>query len=284
MAAFLARVKNFRAGGNTLQADLKKITDSGITDIPTELLDTIVEASSDEANRREIMTYLRECLAGPTPAKQWRRLYSALVLIEDIMRRGDRLLVHETAEGHHFDVVQRLSFLEHYDNPDKRAQGLVKEKASTLRSELVPKLQNASGKDLEDVRSEPSTCSPSVTSSRNTVVTDTSYEAEKRSCGSADSSPHVSPMPLQSKPTGRMVLNGIVSVGHNEDTTDDSSEDEASTAPVQYRQAKPWKQANLDKEEPRAGYPPEEPRAGYPQASSFGAPQTSVQTMDLLDL
>lgn len=275
-AAFLARVTSFRAGGNTLQADLKKVTDSGCMDIPTELLDTIVAASIDEGSRREIMTHLRECLAGPTPAKQWRRLYGALVLLEDMMRRGDRHLLVETAEGHHFDVIQRLSFLEHFDNPDKRAQGLVRSKATTLRSDLVPKLQNVEvlSKDLEDVRSqgEASTCSPSVTS-RNTMSTDASNDSEKQtSGGSADSSPHVSPAQVTkpAPPTGRMVLNGIVSVGHTDDTTDESSGDESNPAPVQYRQAKPWKQANLSKEESR----------GYPVA----APQTPVQPMDLLDL
>jgi hypothetical protein len=254
--------------------DLQKVAEFGNKELPAELMDSIVEASGDYGNRCEIMTFLRGCFTGPTIHKEWRRVYGALVLVEDIMKRGDRHLLVETAEGHHFDVIQRLSFLEHFDNPDKRAQGLVRSKASTLRSELVPKLQNATSegffKDLEEVRSqgEASTCSPSVTS-RNTMSTDASNEAEKQA-GSVGSSPQVSPTPQVTKPTGRMILNGIVSVGHNEDTTDDSSGDEANPAPVQYRQAKPWKQANLSQEEPHA----------VPVA----AQKTSVPTMDLLDL
>jgi len=268
-AAFLSRVKNFRASGNSLQVDLKKITDSGCMDIPSELLDTIVQASHDHDNRRQIMTHVRECLAGPTPAKQWRRVYSALVLTDDLMQRADRLLLVETAEGYHFDVIQRLSFLEHFDNPDKRAQGLVRSKASTLRLELVPKLQNASAegaegvnKDLEDVHSqgEASTCSPSVTS-HHTLSTDASNEVDKPSS--------FSPAIQATKPTGRMILNGIVSVGHSDDTTDESSGDEANPVPVQYRQAKPWKQANLHEEATRADQQ---------------MVQTSAQSVDLLDL
>jgi len=235
-------------------------------DIPSELLDTIVQASHDHDNRRQIMTHVRECLAGPTPAKQWRRVYSALVLTDDLMQRADRLLLVETAEGYHFDVIQRLSFLEHFDNPDKRAQGLVRSKASTLRLELVPKLQNASAegvsKDLEDVRSqgEASTCSPSVTS-HNTLSTDASNEVDKSSS--------FSPAIQATKPTGRMVLNGIVSVGHSDDTTDESSGEEADPAPVQYRQAKPWKQANLQEKAPHAAQQ---------------VVQSSAQSVDLLDL
>lgn len=282
-----SRVKNLRVGNApTLQRDLKKVTDSGCMDIPTELLDTIVEASAENSNRCEIMTYLRECLAGPTPPKQWRRVYGALVLIEDVMRRGDQCLLVETAEGHHFDVIQRLSFLEHFDNPDKRAQGLVRSKASAVRTELVPKLQNATAegfsKDLEDVRSqgEASTCANSVIS-RNTTSTDSiSNDADKP--GSADSSPQFQPTFPVAQPTvnGRMVLNGIVSVGHSEDTTDESSGDEGNPAPVQYRQAKPWKQASLQNEEPRAAAQAECVTQAAPQ--TFGG--TSVQSMDLLDL
>jgi len=269
-SAIWSRVKSLKGGTNTLQADLKKITDSGCMDIPTELLDTIVAASTDADNRREIMTYLRECLAGPASTKQWKRVYGAMVLAEDLMKRGDRNLLVETAEGHHFDIIQRLSFLEQYHNSDKRAQGLVRSKAGTVRADLVPKLQNAASecsKDLEDVRSqgEASTCANSVIS-HNTMSTDVSNEIEKGS----STSPHFQPtFPVKSN--SRMVLNGVVAVGHNEDTTDESSADEGEPAPVQYRQAKPWKQADLHKEEHRPV-----PQGGYPQ--------NSAQCMDLLDL
>merc|ERR1712048_972380 len=79
-------------------------------------------------------------------------------------KRGSSELVAETAEGRHFDLVQRLSFLEHSAFDDKRVQGMIRTKAETLRKETIDLLQNADLKDREVARDPKletaSTCSP----------------------------------------------------------------------------------------------------------------------------
>merc|ERR1719204_2586071 len=58
------------------------------------------------------------------------------------MRKGAPALFTEIAEGMHFDPVQRLTFLEHFEyRDDRRVQGIVRQKATALRTELLAKLQ-----------------------------------------------------------------------------------------------------------------------------------------------
>lgn len=274
-------------------ADLQKVSDSGCRDIPTEVLDTIAEASGDESNRREIMAFIQKCLKGPTPDKQWHRLYGALVLIEELMRKGDPRFLIETAEGRYFDVLQQLCFIQHFHNSDKRVEKLVRSKATAVRAELVPKLQNAAAdgcsNDVEDVCSpeeekksqgEASTCANSVISN-NTMLTDASSDAAKR--GSADSAVHVQPsLPIINPATNPrtpptcVVLNGIVAVGHSEDTTDESSGDEDDG--VQYQHVKP-KERTL--KELRAAHASKSEHSGYLASQT---PETSAPIGNLLDL
>merc|ERR1719487_1270031 len=109
------------------------------------------------------MKHLRECLA-ETQSKYWRRVYGGLVLCEGLIKNGSPALISETAEGKHFDLVQRLSFLEHFDNSDKRVANNIRKKAETLRAEVVPLIQNAHLKEPEDAKDTASTCSPGAAS------------------------------------------------------------------------------------------------------------------------
>eukprot|EP00746_Dinoflagellata_sp_MGD_P015580 gnl/MRDRNA2_/MRDRNA2_134687_c0_seq1.p1 gnl/MRDRNA2_/MRDRNA2_134687_c0~~gnl/MRDRNA2_/MRDRNA2_134687_c0_seq1.p1 ORF type:complete len:271 (-),score=35.62 gnl/MRDRNA2_/MRDRNA2_134687_c0_seq1:259-1071(-) len=230
--------------------DLQKVAEFGNKDLPTQLLDSIVEASADYHNRCEIMTFVRECFAGPHTHKEWRRVYGALLLVEEVVRRGDSCLLAETAEGRHFDLMQQLSLLQYFTNPDTRVQNLVRSKASTVRSELGPKLQHAIAdscpNNSDDVVSQgqASTCTNSSIS-HHTTQTEASHEAARE--GSADSTTHFeTSLPMINRvANSRVVLNGIVTVGHNEDTSDESSGDEASPADTQHRLAKPPNQASL---------------------------------------
>lgn len=221
-------------GGNksTLEADLKRITESGVIEIPKELLDIVVEAALGEDDRREIMRHLRECLAEPA-VRRWRRIYAGLILTEELAKRGPPELLIETSQGHHFDLVQRLSLLEHFENTkDRRVQNMVRTKATALRAEMVTRIQAAgdeaplqSGGDA--IKDTASTCSPGITSVASCSTSGT---------GSSSTSPsNAAPV----RPEGRMILNGIVAVGHNDDTTDEEdSDDDGPRKAVQYKQRK----------------------------------------------
>eukprot|EP00930_Biecheleria_cincta_P096379 TRINITY_DN88239_c0_g1_i1.p1 TRINITY_DN88239_c0_g1~~TRINITY_DN88239_c0_g1_i1.p1 ORF type:complete len:273 (-),score=43.40 TRINITY_DN88239_c0_g1_i1:260-1078(-) len=227
-AGLKSRVANLR-GNKSLASDLKRVTDSGATEIPKELLDVIVDAANDTDSRREIMGHLRDCYKEPSPAKRWRRIHAAMLLTEGLMLSGPTVILAETAEGHHFDVVQCLSFLEHFElTTDRAAQHMVRSKAKELRAALIPRLQSASQegllKQFEDTAASAenaSTCSPG--SSTGTLE---------------DSEWHGVTLPKvpEGSVLGRqMILNGVVTVGHSEDTDDESSSDEAH-APVRYRE------------------------------------------------
>jgi len=76
-----------------------------------------------------------------------------MVLTEKLMIQGSHVLLIETAHGHHFDLVQKVSFLEHFDSAargvtDKCAQKLVRDKAGYLRTSLVPLIKKASSEEL----------------------------------------------------------------------------------------------------------------------------------------
>jgi len=206
--------------------DLKRATESGVIDVPRELLDAVVEASSTgEENRREIMRHVRECLAEPS-GRRWRRVHAALLLVEALAKRGAPQLLTETAEGRHFDLVQRLSLLEKFEcTTDKRVENMVRSKASALRSEVVGRL-HAAGDDVAEgpsaaelLKDTASTCSPA--------------EPSVLSCSTAVSFSSESTPPQ--KLAGQMILNGVVAVGHCDDTTSESSGGEAAKA-VHYRE------------------------------------------------
>merc|ERR1719498_1599422 len=75
------------------------------------------------------MNHLRIRLS-ETEGKNWRRIYGSLVLVEQLLQRGSSVLMTEAAEGQHFDLVQRLSFLEKFVyRDDIRVQAMVRGKA-----------------------------------------------------------------------------------------------------------------------------------------------------------
>lgn len=196
-----------------LTKDLNGITESGVIDVPKPLLDSIVEASKNEEDRKEIMVHLRECLKEPA-GKKWRRVHAALVVAEDLFGqgRGAPELVAEVASGRHFDLAQRLAFLEVYQHSETHAQGMVRAKAKALRAELVQRIQQ-----VAFVEDSASTCSTAVPKSHDGSV------------ASADTRlSHGTPLGPKQTDGARVLysLGGFVAVGHNDDTTDESSGDE----------------------------------------------------------
>uniref|UniRef100_A0A7S1QWQ5 ENTH domain-containing protein n=1 Tax=Alexandrium catenella TaxID=2925 RepID=A0A7S1QWQ5_ALECA len=225
-------------GGNSLEADLRRVTESGVIEVPKDLLNAVSQASHNVEDRREIMKHLRECLAEPS-AKRWRRVYAALLLVEDLLKHGSQDLLGETAEGHHFDLVQRLSLLEHFEcSSDRRVQGMVRAKATALRGDIVPRLQTAHEHEA----------------SRECCASTCSQGAALSSCSTASTSlSNTSPTGGSGAPwrppEGQMVLNGIVAVGHTDDTTSESSGDEAPKA-VQFREMRKSRKASTQNRRP----------------------------------
>jgi hypothetical protein len=142
-----------------LNIHLKRIVDSAYTrktlggaDIDGELIAPVIQESHDGECRRLIMRYLRECLSEAN-GKRWQKIYGGLALTEKLMQHGSPALAIEVAHGHHFDLVQKVSFLEHFDAAargctDRRAQSMVRTKATELLALLVPLLERASAEEL----------------------------------------------------------------------------------------------------------------------------------------
>lgn len=140
-----------------LEADLKRATHLEAMDISKDALAAILKASRAEGCRRLIMYHLRGCMCDSSPA-HWRRIYAAVLILEELLRKGPVELVSETAAGMHFDLVQRLSFLENFHfTEDKRVERALRRKAALLRTAWLDK-QLA----LEDDRSPESSGSEQV--------------------------------------------------------------------------------------------------------------------------
>jgi hypothetical protein len=236
MASFSAAWSRVTGRGiavtKTLPADLKRVTHSGILEIPEELLTPVIEASSDAEARPEIMKHVRECLAEPS-GKQWRRIHAGLVLVEALARKGSPTLITETAEGRHFDLVQKLSFLEHFDSVDKRVTSTIRRKAEALRKEVSPLIESAALKAGEECEDTASTCSPEVAS----ATTAETFSESSEDLNATAAAPAEKPAAETSKRI--MILNNVVAVGHNDDTTSESEgNDDAVRAPVRYREPK----------------------------------------------
>lgn len=78
----------------------------------------------------------------------------------------------EAAQGHHFDIAQRLSFLEHYCVPrDHRAQKIVRSKASTTRCNLILRLQTAMSEEYAEDEKDCTSDTVSTCSSSDSVET-----------------------------------------------------------------------------------------------------------------
>mmetsp|Transcript_38740 Transcript_38740/g.62527 ORF Transcript_38740/g.62527 Transcript_38740/m.62527 type:complete len:313 (-) Transcript_38740:86-1024(-) len=223
----LARFGVGGGGATPLQADLKRVTESNVIEVPKDVLTMVVEATRlGEEERKEIMMHLRECLAEPQ-GKRWRRMYAGLVLAEELLKFGAPELLVETSEGRHFDLVQRLSLLEKFEcTSDMRVQNMVRTKASALRAEAVPRLETAAES------SEPT--GKSASSSRSPTTTNCGSSTTSTSASSSGFSYNSRP-----EPKAQMILNGIVSVGHCEDTDSDSDTDaNAPKKAVAYRTEK----------------------------------------------
>lgn len=194
VADLLSRVACHRGGDEPLGMSLKRITEVGAVDMTQrrlqELLAPIIEASHEADCRRKIMRHLCDCLSEPT-GKRWQRIYGALVLTEKLVQQGSPVLLIETAHGYHFDIVQKVSFLEHFDSEargctDRRAQHTIRKKAAELRLMLIPQLRAASTKEVpESVKETASTCSPGGISSTPSTIAGCSL----KSVASLDSLP-----------------------------------------------------------------------------------------------
>lgn len=214
----------------TVPEDLRRVTHSEVLDIPQDLLTPVVEASFNEEDRPEIMKHLRECLS-ESSGKHWRRIHAALVLTEALLKGGSSALLSETAEGRHFDLVQRLSFLEHFDYSDKRVMNSIRKKAAALRKEAVTSLENAANRESEDYKDSSSTCSPGEAS---TSTAPSSGGCPSESQSNDDEAANTDAVePIQRI----MILNDVVRVGHSDDTTSESEAEEGTVrAAVRYRE------------------------------------------------
>jgi hypothetical protein len=278
--------------------NLKRITNSSTlvvaSDIPADALTSVLEASNSEEHRQAIMQHLRGCLT-ESSGKQWRRPYSALLLIEVLLKRGSPDIVTETAEGRHFDLVQRLSFLEQSENVDKRVQGMLRSKAGALRKEIIPLLENADAKDRESARgstletsstgspdSVPCSSTSSVGFGSDDVSSKSGHEASSGvpktmvGFGSDDVSNESIQEPSSAVFGKAMILNNIVRVGHCDDTSSESEGDEGrKDCPVRMREAKRMSS--------RARNERSQQNQGRPQEIEKEALASTAQTVDLLD-
>lgn len=230
-----------------LEQDLKRATESGVIEVPKELLSSVSEASKEgEEPRKAIMRHVGECLKEPN-ATRWRRTYAALQLVEELSERGAPELLAETAAGWHFDLVQRLTLLQHFEcSTDKRVQSMVRARAAALRSKILPRLEAAEAVPPSgEVRLPAVHCPPAKAEAPAAVVDDNastcSPEATSSTgsgCGSSCFS-HLDDLPSWHHPEAQMILNGIVAVGHRDDTSDEESGDESSRKPVAYRKPVP---------------------------------------------
>lgn len=88
-----------------------------------------------------IMRHLHTCL-NDLSSRKWRCMYAGLAVVEHLLAHGSPDLVAETAAGMHFDLTQRLQFLEKFEySYDKRVEGMIRRKALSLRGSFLEKQQ-----------------------------------------------------------------------------------------------------------------------------------------------
>lgn len=249
MAGLWSRVtgRGEPSAAEQLAADLKVATESRLTDIPEVLIAPLIEASNTEEGRQDLMRHLCECLADSRWNK-WHRAHAGMQLVEELMKRGNRALLVETAQGRHFDVVFRLSFIEKFEHNDNAVQRIVRKKAAKLRADLAPRLQ---GVDEGD-------CQKDTASSGTAVASLTSQSTDAASLASA---------------RGQMVLGGVVVVGHNDDTDSDSSGEEAMPGAVRFREVR----------RPKGPAPPTSAATWAAPADRAQSGSLAAPVVDLLD-
>jgi len=271
MAAMVAR---WRQQDSPLTTALKRATESGVIDVPKELLDPIVEGSANEGDRKEIMAHLRECLKEPS-GRQWRRVHAALVVAEDLLGqgRGAPELIGEIACGLHFDLVQRLAFLEAYQHAETHARGMVRSKAKALRATLVPRIQHAFVPADAPLQPELKKQDSASTCSTSDPL---SVDGSVASVAAADAAGGGAGAPPDAKQAGgtRMLysLGNIVAHGHSNDTTDESSGDE------EQRRRRSQRKKALEDRKAQRKHANEQRR----EVGCLPVP-TAAQQMDLLD-
>jgi hypothetical protein len=92
-----------------------------------------------------IMRHIHGCLA-EAQSSQWRCVYLGLAVLQELLKRGPPELMEETVAGVHFDMVQRLSFLEKYEYGfDKRVQTLIQRRALAMRTSWQERRQEVEG-------------------------------------------------------------------------------------------------------------------------------------------
>lgn len=154
MVDLLLRVACHGGGDEPLNVHLKRITESAYTRktlggaaVAGQVVAPVIAESHDEQSRFEIMKYLRECLSEAS-GKRWQRIYGGLALTESLMRHGSPELISEVSQGRHFDLVQKVSLLEKFNAaargcPDRRAQAVIRTKATEVKTMLVVMLERA---------------------------------------------------------------------------------------------------------------------------------------------
>lgn len=140
-----------KTDSKTLEALLKRASHKDNIEVEKDALLAIAQSSHSEDDRRIIMRHIHTCLNDVASSK-WRCVYAGLTIADYLLQHGSPDLVTETASGFHFDLVQRLSFLEKFEySYDKRVESMVRRKALALRgawSERQLQME-ALGKDTE---------------------------------------------------------------------------------------------------------------------------------------
>jgi len=125
----------------TLTPALNRATHSDKAEVSKDDLLAIVQSSHHEDDRRTIMRHLGICFMD-TSSSKWRHVSCALTVVDNLLRNGSPDLITETASGAHFDIIQRLSFLDKFEySYDKRVESMIKRKSASLRGLWLEKQQ-----------------------------------------------------------------------------------------------------------------------------------------------
>jgi hypothetical protein len=210
------------SGGNPqtspLELELRRITHSQAVDVPKDGLLAIVQASQNEDDRRLIMRHLHACLS-ESSSSLWRRVFLGLAVVDELVKNGDDMLLLETCNGHHFDLEQRLAFLEKYEYGfDSRVESMIRRKAGALRQ---------AWRDRQSALEDPDRVKPQVQ--------DGSAAARDVKASTGTAVAGVGTQGLGGGSTERKVaikpyLNGVASVGFREDTDSESDDEGPRTA------------------------------------------------------
>jgi len=219
---------------SSIESELKRATHSDTLDISKDALQAIMQATHAEDDRRTIMRHLHSCLS-ENASCHWRRVYLGLLVVEELLKQGDSVIIVETAEGMHFDLVQRLSFLGRYEfGNDKRVEGMVRRKADALRSSwLARQLADDGGNVAPASPASAPAADPQGggLSAKSAVGNLAEHQSGKQQT-------QRQPVHQQkARKANSYGLGSLVSVGHNEDTTDEESDGEG--APAVTRQKSP---------------------------------------------